>query len=188
MSTHPNLLDSHNSLLVIVDMQSKLSAAMPEKDVAIMTKNGISLLMASKLLGVPVFMTEQYPKGLGATMLEIAENLPANTRMFEKTGFSCCAADGFKQALAASGRRQIILAGQEAHVCILQTALELLHMGYLVYVVEDALCSRQTQHKISALHRMQRNGVTVVCHESVLFEWLKDAKHADFKAISSLLR
>ena len=90
--------------------------------------------------------------------------------------------------MAASGRRQVILAGQEAHVCVLQTALELLHHGYRVYVVEDALCSRQAGDKANALWRMRQHGATIICHESVLFEWLKDSRHADFKAISCLLR
>lgn len=186
--SHPNLLDSNHSLLAIVDMQTKLSAAMPEQDAALMMINANRLLTAAKLLAMPVLLTEQYPKGLGSTAAEIMENLPSGARLFEKTGFSCCAVDGFKQALAANGRRQVILAGQEAHVCVLQTALDLLHLGYQVYVVEDALCSRLPAHKVSALRRMERHGATIVCHESVLFEWLKDAKHADFKAISSLLR
>lgn len=188
MTTHPNLLNADNSLLVIVDMQSRLSAVMPEKDAALMAGNAIRLLIAAKTLGVPVLMTEQYPKGLGPTAAEIIEHLPNEGRIFDKTGFSCCSVEGFNQALAASGRKQVILAGQEAHICVLQTALQLLHLGYQAYVVEDALCSRQAEHKFYALRRMEQQGVTVTGHESVLFEWLKDAKHADFKAISSLLR
>ncbi len=186
--THPNLLDVDNSILVVVDIQSKLLAAMQENDAADMVKNASRLLDAAKILDVPVLLTEQYPKGLGPTAREIIEHLPPAARVFEKTGFSCCAADGFNQAMAASSRQQVILIGQEAHVCVLQTALELLHQGFQVYAVEDGLCSRLAAHKLNALRRMQRCGATIVCYESVLFEWLKDARHADFKKISSLLR
>jgi nicotinamidase-related amidase len=186
--THPNLLDSGNSVLVVVDMQSRLAQVMPEQDAAAMAANSIRLLEAAKILDVPVLLTEQYPKGLGPTAAEILEHLPQTALVFDKTGFSCCAADGFNQALAATGRAQVILVGQEAHVCVLQSALELLHHGYRVYVVEDALCSRQAGHKSYALRRMQQHGASIICYESVLFEWLRDARHAGFKTISSLLR
>lgn len=188
MTPHPNLLDSGNSLLLVVDMQGRLTSVMPEQEAAAMIANGIRLLEAAKILDVPVLLTEQYPKGLGPTAVEILERLPPAAKVFEKTGFSCCAADGFNQALAVSGRLQVILIGQEAHVCVLQTALELLHQGYQVYAVEDAVCSRKTEHKFNALRRMQQQGASIVCYESVLFEWLKDSQHPDFKAISSLLR
>ena len=188
MTIHPNLLDSDSSILVMVDIQSRLSAVMSEKDAALMTENNIRLLEAAKILRVPVLLTEQYPKGLGSILPEIREHLPMHVDIFEKTGFSCCSAEGFKHALKISARRQVILTGQETHVCILQSAFELLQQGYQVYVVEDACCSRRAEHKLFALQRMQQHGITIICHESVLFEWLKDAKHADFKAVSTLLR
>ncbi len=188
MTNHANLLDAGNSLLGIIDMQSRLYAAMPELDAAGMALHTNRLLAAVKLLSVPVILTEQYPEGLGATIPEIAGNAPADCRVFRKTAFSCAAVDEFRQALADSGRRQIVLAGQEAHICVLQTTLDLLHLGYQVYVVEDTVCSRRPEHKAWALRRMQQQGATIICHESVLFEWLKDSKHADFKVISSLLR
>jgi nicotinamidase-related amidase len=187
-STHPNLLDSDHSILVLVDMQTRLLAAMPEAQAREMLVNCLKLLQAATLLGVPVLVTEQYPKGLGSTEPEIIRNLPPGIEVFEKTGFSCCAAEGFNRSLARTERRQVILLGQEAHVCVLQTALELLDQSYQVYVLEDALCSRQAEHKSSALRRMRQHGGTVLNHESVLFEWLKDAKHPDFKVISSLIR
>ncbi len=108
--------------------------------------------------------------------------------MFSKNGFSCCAAEGFNGTLAALGRKQVVLAGQETHVCVLQTALELQHLGYQVHVLADAVCSRRAEHKAFALQRMQQQGVTLTCHESALFEWLRDARHERFKTISSLLR
>jgi len=187
MSTHPNILSAENSLLVLVDIQAKLLAVMPEAEAKRMMASAGTLLEAAGLLTIPVLLTEQYPKGLGATDVGIVNKLPVATPVFEKTGFSCCAAEGFDVALANSGRKQVILAGLEAHVCVLQTALELLNNGYQVYVVEDAVSSRKAEHKVVALQRMQQQGITVVNYESVLFEWLRDAVHPDFRRISSLL-
>ncbi|MFZ2170784.1 MAG: hydrolase [Methylococcaceae bacterium] len=187
MNTSPNILSSENSLLILVDIQAKLKAVMPEAEAKLMTENTGSLLEAAVILNIPVLLTEQYPKGLGATDTSIANKLPATTQAFEKTGFSCCAAEGFCAALESSSRKQIILAGLEAHVCVLQTALELLHNGYQVYVVEDAVCSRKAEHKFYALQRLQQQGITITNHESVLFEWLRDARHPDFRSISGLL-
>ena len=189
MNTSPALLSAANSLLIIVDLQAKLSAVMPEVEANLMTANTGNLLEAAALLNIPVLLTEQYPKGLGATDTSIVKKLPETTQVFEKTGFSCCAAEGFCAALESSRRKQIILAGLEAHVCILQTALDLYHNdGYQVYVVEDAICSRKAEHKFYALQRMQQQGITITNHESVLFEWLRDASHPDFRSISGLLR
>ncbi len=187
MSTHPNLLSPNTCLLIIVDLQTKLSAAMPETEAEQMTANVRSLVKASALLGIPVLLTEQYPKGLGATDSTIAELLAEDTLIFEKTGFSCCAAEGFTDNVANTDRKQIILVGQEAHVCVLQTALEFMALGYQVHIVEDAICSRKAEHKFYALQRLQQQGATITNYESVLFEWVKDSTHPDFKKISGLL-
>ncbi len=173
MHTHPNLLSIDSSLLLVIDIQSKLVAAMPENDADHMIDNSGRLIEAAKTLDIPVLLTEQYPKGLGPTDNQLTEKLAQDTAIFDKTGFSCLAADGFTEALKQSGRKQIIVIGQETHVCIIQTALELLNNGYQVHVVEDAVCSRKTEHKLFALQRMQQQGATITCHESVLFEWLK---------------
>lgn len=188
MSSHPDLLDANDSVLLLVDIQTRLSAAMAIEDAGQMALHSERLLTAVSLLEVPVLLTEQYPQGLGPTQASLRELLPAAAQVFAKTGFSCCAAEGFCAALAALGRKQIVLAGQESHVCVLQTALELQHLGYRVHVVADAVCSRRAEHKALALQRMQQQGITLSCHESVLFEWLRDAKHERFKTISSLLR
>lgn len=188
MNTHPNLLSAENSLLIVVDLQSKLSAAMHESDAELMTVNAGKLVEAAGLLSIPVLVTEQYPEGLGLTATSVVEKLPETAQVFEKTGFSCCAAKSFSQALQDSQRRQIILVGQETHVCVLQTALELLHQGYQVHVAVDAVCSRKTEHKHYALQRMQQQGATITNYESVLFEWLRDAAHPYFKRLSGFLR
>jgi nicotinamidase-related amidase len=188
MTTHPNLLSVNNSLLIVVDMQTKLSAAMPERDAELMTANARSLVEAAGLLSIPALLTEQYPQGLGSTDATITDLLSEDTLIFDKTGFSCCAANGFTDTVANTDRKQIILVGQEAHVCVLQTALELMHFGYQVHAVEDAICSRKAEHKFYALQRMQQQGATITNYESVLFEWVKDSAHPEFKKISGLLR
>lgn len=187
-NTHSNILSADNSLLIVVDLQAKLTAVMPEIEAELMRANTSSLLEAAGGLNIPVLLTEQYPKGLGATDTAIAQKLPEATQVFDKTGFSCCAANGFQDALANTARKQIILVGQETHVCVLQTALELVANGYGAYVVEDAVCSRKAEHKFYALQRLQQHGVTVTNYESVLFEWLRDSAHPEFKRISGWLR
>lgn len=188
MTDHANLITAENSVLLIVDMQAKLTATMPQADAELMIANTGKLIEAVNTLAIPIFVTEQYPKGLGATETAVLNKLPVHSKTYPKTGFSCCDAEGFTQALEQTERRKIILAGQETHICILQTALALLALGYQTYIVEDAVCSRNPQHKNNALQRMQQQGVTVANYESVLFEWLKDAQHPDFKVLSALVR
>jgi nicotinamidase-related amidase len=188
MNNHPNFLASDKSLLVIVDLQTKLSAAMESVAAELVSKNIVRLIEAANLLDIPIVVTEQYPQGLGVTEEAISRKLFLSTPIFEKSSFSCCGCVGFCLALETSERRQIILVGQEAHVCILQSALDLLHRGHQVFVVEDAVNSRKLEHKQFALQRMQQQGVTMVSYESVLFEWLRTASHPHFKAISNLLR
>jgi len=182
------LLDANNSLLLLVDIQTRLLSVMPEEAVENMTEFSTRLTSAANLLDVPVFLTEQYPKGLGATIDSLTAELNNSTQRFEKTVFSCCTAKGFMEALEQSGRKQIIIAGQEAHVCILQSALDLMQQGYQVHVLEDVTCSRKAENKFYSLQRMQQAGATISNFESVLFEWLKDAQHPNFSDISQLLR
>lgn len=183
-----DLLDVDNSLLLIVDMQTRLLAAMQPAAAQGMLDNAAKLLAAAGLLNLPVLLTEQYPKGLGPTDEAVKQALPEAAPCFEKTAFSCCANNEVMQALRASGKNQVLIIGQETHVCVLQTAMDLLRQGLRVFVVEDAVCSRLEAHKQNALRRMRQAGVILVNHESVLFEWLRDAGHAQFKSISALVR
>lgn len=188
METFPYLCHAAKSLLLVVDIQPRLADAMSEEEREQMLDNAGMLIQAANVLAIPILLTEQYPKGLGETHAAILEHLPDNTQRFEKTGFSCCAAGGFNEALESASRQQVILVGQEAHVCILQSALELHHRGFQVFVVEDAICSRKPNHKIYALERMRRAGITITNGESVLFEWLRDAAHPQFKELAKLIR
>ena len=176
-----------NSQLAIIDVQKKLGQAMPTKVLNRVVLNTILLASGADLLNVPTLLTEQYPQGLGETDDNVLATLNDFTR-FEKTCFSASGADGFVDALKENNRNQIILVGMEAHVCILQTAISLQNLGYEVFVVEDAICSRRLENYQNALDRLRQSGIQVVSAESVTFEWLRDAKHEQFKAIQKSLR
>jgi nicotinamidase-related amidase len=186
MTTLP-LCDASHSQLVIIDIQERLVAAMPSKPRQQTLRNTERLAQAAKTLSIPIIHTEQYPKGLGVTYKTIRTHL-SDFAAIEKTCFSCFAADGFISALASHQRQQIILCGMESHVCVLQTAIELQTAGYQVFVVEDAVCSRHKQHHLNALTRLRQAGIIIANVESVIFEWLRDASHPDFKDLSRLLR
>lgn len=178
-----------HSQLVVVDIQQKLGDAMPGKVLNRVLQNTVLLLRSAALLEVPVIHAEQYPEGLGPTHPVVAEALPKTVRSFRKTTFSCMATPTLREAVLSSpAPRQVILVGMEAHICILQTALDLAAAGCAVFVVEDAICSRRLENYQNALERLRDQRISVVSAESVVFEWLADAKHPHFKAIQTLLR
>lgn len=181
------LCDRDRSILVMVDMQEKLLAAMGADDRVRVLNQGRLLLRAAAPLDVPVLVTEQYPKGLGPTEPGMLEALPSTAHRFDKTRFSCCGATGFPDALPAE-RDQVILFGIEAHVCVLQTAFELQALGRQVFVAADATCSRDPDNRSNALDRLRQAGIIITNSESVLFEWLRDAAHEQFRTLSALLK
>jgi nicotinamidase-related amidase len=183
-----SLCNAANSALVVIDIQPTLTAAMPENEAEQMIANTIVLLRAADALQIPVLLTEQYPKGLGETEPTLLEHLPESAVKFEKTGFSCCAAQGFRSVLEEMGRKQLVLVGQEAHVCVLQTAFDLNDSGFSVFVAEDSVCSRKQEHRYFALGRMRQAGMTITNYESVLFEWMRDSTHPKFKELAKLIR
>jgi nicotinamidase-related amidase len=182
------LCEANHSQLVVVDIQSKLGAAMPAKVLNRVVQNTTLLLKAANLFNIPVLASEQYPQGLGPLEPSISEYLPASTKRFAKTCFSCTGADGFLTAIHENRRPQVIITGMEAHVCVLQTAIELRNQGLGVFVAEDAVCSRKLENYQNALIRLYQVGITMISAESVIFEWLKDANHEYFKTLVSLLR
>jgi nicotinamidase-related amidase len=174
------------SQLVIIDMQAKLASVMPADALQSVVKNCGILAQAAQLLTVPAIVTEQYPQGLGETLAEIKQFLAEN-KPIAKTVFSACNEPKFNQQLHRD-KPQIILAGMEAHICVLQTALALHQAGKQVFVVEDAIISRKPANKANALARMRDVGCVITNTESVVFEWLENANHEAFKAISKLIR
>ncbi len=181
----PVIADVGLSQLVVIDVQEKLSAAMPAEPLRLMLKQSQILLQAAKLLAVPVILTEQYAKGLGSTVNEL-RNL-TEVKAIDKTAFSCCQVASFNRLLVGD-KPQMILLGMESHICVLQTALDLLARGKQVFVVEDAVISRHSDHKHNALARLRQAGCIITNAESVLFEWLRVAQGDNFKTISQLIR
>ncbi|MCX8101020.1 MAG: isochorismatase family protein [Geminicoccaceae bacterium] len=179
------LLRRDDCLLLLVDVQERLAAAMPEREQVI----GRCRLLAeaARRLAVPVIASEQYPKGLGPTVPGLAASL-GNAPRLEKLSFSCALEPAIVEAVRASGRRTLVLGGMEAHVCVLQTALGFRALGAEVAVVADAVASRREESRILALERLREAGCQVVDCEMVLFEWLERAGTPEFKAISPWIR
>ena len=188
MVSATHLCDSSNSTLLIIDIQSRLGGSMPNKVLSRVVENTVFLLKSASLLKVPVIASEQYPKGLGEYVHDISNNLPSSTHFIQKTCFSCCGSEDFISLLEKSGRKQVILTGMEAHVCVLQTAVDLYERGFDVFVVGDSICSRRLDNYQNALDRMAQLGCHLLSTESVVFEWLRDAKNEHFKEIAALLR
>ncbi len=183
-----SLCNADQCQLVIVDIQEKLGAAMPGKVINRVVNNVSLLARASGVFGVPVLVTEQYPKGLGPTLPAITSALPPGSAQFEKTCFAATQLPAFSERLDAAGRRQVLLAGIEAHVCVLQTAVRLHEAGKQVMVIEDAVCSRKLENYQNALDRIRQYGIMVISTESIVFEWLQDKNHPHFKTLAGLVR
>ena len=183
-----NPLICHQALsqLAIVDVQEKLCGVMEPAPLAAVVRNCGILLQAAHLLEIPTLHTEQYPKGLGPTIAGLQPWLKPETAI-AKTCFSCSDEPAFTARLHRD-LPQIVLAGMEAHICILQTALQLQTSGKQVFVVEDATISRREANRQNALSRLRHAGVVVTNTESVVFEWLKAAEGDAFKQISKLVR
>ena len=180
------LLQAPQSQLVIIDMQVKLAPAMQADAMQAVTKNCAILLQAANLMQVPTLVTEQYPQGLGETLPELKQHF-LNIKSTSKTVFSAYAEPAFRQH-CQQDKTQIVLTGMEAHICVLQTALDLLNAHKQVFVVEDAIISRSAANKANAIARLRDAGCVITNTESVLFEWLGNASHEAFKAISKLIK
>lgn len=169
------------SCLLVIDVQEKLIPAIHDGDSVM--DSVAWLIKLSREMDVPVRVTEQYPRGLGTTVPQI-RSLVLDDELLEKVHFSCMETDTIRRQLAAMGRRQVIMAGTEAHVCVLQSVFQLLEEGYQVFVVDDAVSSRRPRDVELALARMQGAGAQIVSREMIAFEWLKCAGTELFKRIS----
>jgi nicotinamidase-related amidase len=182
------LLDRARSQLLIVDVQERLVPAMHEAER--MVERCAVLLQAAARLGLPATVSEQYRKGLGATVTRL-DNARGDAPILEKMHFSCAADPGLAArvgGLAAAGRRQVVIAGIESHVCVLQTALGFKAIGLDVAVAADAVTSRRPDSVALALDRCRANGVAVVNTEMALFEWLEVSGTPEFKDLSRLIK
>lgn len=176
-------LRAESSVLVVIDVQDKLLAKIPAA-ARLVERTGF-LLDVAALLDVPVRATEQYPKGLGPTTDEIARRLPQPAG--QKTAFSGCGAGTFLEELEMLQRPNVVLAGMETHVCVMQTALDLIEAGLHVFLPVDALSARFSADHDTALRRMEQAGAVPTTAEAVAFEWVRDAAHPQFKAASRLV-
>lgn len=178
-------LKCSEAVLLIVDVQERLAAVMKER--SSVTENLAHLIEISRLQGIPILVTEQYPKGLGPTVGEVAASLQSH-RAVEKIAFDCCLEPSFIEALTATGRRTVILTGMEAHVCVLQTCIGLLETGHSVHVVRDAVCSRTKSNYKTGIEFMRDSGAVITGTETVLFQLLERAGSAEFKSISQRIK
>ena len=182
------LIDSSKASLLLIDVQTKL---FPKILYAQRLKNSIlDCLEVFYTLNVPIFFSEQYPKGLGFTIDKVLEKLlSSKAYKFEKTSFSC-----FPNSLETcdAGKilktKQVILIGIETHICVLQTAMDLKEKGYEVFIISEAVGSRKTYDKELAIKRMINNGIHVITFEMMLFELLRDSSNKHFKNLSSLIK
>ncbi len=179
------MLTQENAALIVVDVQGKLAHLMYEKER--LFENLGKLIRGVRVLQIPIIVTEQLPEKLGSTIPEIAELVP-DVEPIRKSTFSCCGSDSFMHALRSLKRRQILLAGIEAHVCVYQTALDLLNIGHVVHLVADAVSSRTAMNRRIGIKRITREGAKLTSTEMALFELLRVAEGDKFKQILQIVK
>jgi len=176
------MLKKDNTLILMVDMQEKLvSATSAQNEVEIAEK----LIKTAEILHIPVFVSEQYPKGLGNTVECLSRDFH---QKIEKTAFSVLKEENAIEMIQSYGKKQVVLFGIEAHICVYQTAMELLENGFDVYLVKDASKSRNDKEFEAGIELMKQEGVKITCLEIALFEFLEGAKNPDFKAVQQLIK
>lgn len=185
MKRHDKIFNSENSALIVIDVQEKILPVIFEGDRVL--KNTIKLINGFKILNVPLFYTEQYPKGLGPTSGEVKEAL-GDLEPIGKMTFSCYGAGDLFEQLKSNKIENVLLCGIESHVCVMQTALDLIANGFKVQVAADAVSSRREFDYKIALERLRTNGVEITLTESVLFEMLNVCGTEQFKAISKIVK
>ncbi len=183
------VLNREDAVLVVVDVQERLVPAIHKELYERSLKNFKIVIEAAGTLGLPIVLTEQYPKGLGGTVPDVVQALEGKSyQRIEKVTFSCGRDEGFLAAIAKTARRQIVLIGMETHVCVYQTSVDLINAGYEVFVLDDAVSSRFLHNYQSGVAALRDAGAVVVSTETAVFQWMKVAGTPEFKKISSLLR
>jgi nicotinamidase-related amidase len=185
---HLMTLDRERTALVVIDVQERLFPAMDADHREEVMRNIKVLTATARRLHLGILVTEQYPKGLGHTLQEVKDTLPPEVQPVEKVAFSCLGADAFRSRLAATGARQLLLVGIEAHVCVLMSALDLLAEGYAVHIVADAVTSRTQANWRLAMAQLRQAGAVVTTTETVLFQLLRQADTDDFRELARLIR
>lgn len=186
MKRSESLLSKEKSVLVVVDMQESFLAPVHRREEV--ERNVAFLMQAANLLGVPVLATVQYASRMGGVMDSLQAHLPEGVEVIDKLCFSCFGQESFARQLQATGKQQVLLVGIETHICMMQTALDLLEAGYQVHVPWDATSSRGEQDARFALERMRSRGVCITSVESALYEWLYEAGTEAFKQVLPLVK
>jgi nicotinamidase-related amidase len=183
---HPGLLDRERAVLVVIDLQEGYRAVLHGWDRVVAAT--ALLVRGSRTLGVPVLVTEQYPRGLGHTAPELAAILPPGGDVIEKRSMSCCGQPTFVERLAAIGRAQVLVAGIETHACVNQTVHDLIGLGYQVHVARDATSSRRAGDVGPAWDKMRAAGMLPTTSEQALLELVRTADAPEFKTLQRLLK
>jgi nicotinamidase-related amidase len=181
--SHPSQMNAGDTGLLVIDVQEKLIPKIHGAEAVV--RNVAFLIDAARLLDMPVQATEQYPKGLGATIPELAQRLPERP---DKVAFSSCGVPSIVETFHRAARTKVVVAGIETHVCVLHTALDLLAGGFQAYVPVDAVSSRYVVDHDTALRRLEKAGAVLTTAETCVFEWVGGAGHPQFKAISRLVQ
>ena len=179
------MITPQDTVLLIIDVQGKLAQIVHESEAV--ERNISKLIRAAKILGVPVLYTEQYPKGLGHTV-EALQELLSEEKPLEKIAFSCCAEESFMEKLRGLNKNNVLVTGMETHVCVYQTANELIEYGYSVHLVADAVTSRTREDREIGIRCIEKAGAWLKSTEMVIFELLRIAQGEEFKAISKIIK
>jgi len=180
-------IQREEAVLVVVDVQDVLMKKMNQGVAENVIRNIRTLLTFAQKMAIPVLITEQYPKGLGQTVSKIKMELESILPI-EKVSFSCCGVETFNEKLNQTGRKQVILTGIETHVCVLQTADDLIQTGHEVHAVADAICSRRKLDWEVGLRWMEKKGAMISTTEIIAFQLLKEAGTEEFRELSKLLK
>jgi len=185
MSRNPYLVSQNRAALLVVDIQEKILAVMSDPDRVV--KNSVKIIKGFHTLERPIFVTEQYPEALGSTVEKVHKALK-KTDIQVKNTFSCCGITDLVLSLRKQKIDQVVLCGIETHVCVLQTAFDLMHAGFSVFVCQDAVSSRKEMDYQAALQRMAQGGVFITTTESVLLEMVENIESKSFKPILKLIK
>jgi nicotinamidase-related amidase len=182
---HEFVANAEDSLLLIIDVQEAMEKVMERMKPTVDRIN--QLIESARVLDVPVLVTEQYRKGLGNTVAEVKVDLAANPA-FHKEHFSACLEDGFLETVRRFGRRQIVIAGMETHVCVLQTALDLIASGYQLHLVRNGVASRFKEDWETAVELLRNAGAVITTAEIVIFQWARRANTERFKRLLPIVK
>jgi nicotinamidase-related amidase len=180
------MFDIKNSLLVVIDIQEKLAPHITE--IEQITEQINIMIEGAKLLKVPIILTEQYPEGLGKTIAKVSSHISADTVTIAKRTFSCWREPSFREAVEKMARKEIIIVGIETHICVFQTASDMIGAGFMVQVMADATSSRTKRNYEIGINRIAKAGGEITGVESTLFELLETSKAPEFKALVKLIK